>query len=114
MQVLGLPGNPVSSFVCAILFLVPLLRRLAGRTDLSLAVEPAVLGCALPANDERTDYIRATLAAAPNGPRIATPFSRQDSSMLAPLARADCLVIREPFAPAAEPGAPCAIFSLKF
>jgi molybdopterin molybdotransferase len=113
-QVLGLPGNPVSSFVCAILFLVPLLRRLAGRTDLSLPIELAVLGSALPANDERTDYIRATLATTLDGAMVATPFPRQDSSMLAPLARADCLVIREPFAPAVEPGAPCAILKLRF
>jgi molybdopterin molybdotransferase len=114
MQVLGLPGNPVSSFVGAALFLVPLLRRLAGRADLSLAVEPARLGCALPANDERADYMRATLATGPDGAMVATPLPRQDSSMLAPLARADCLVIREPFAPFAEPGSPCIILNLRF
>ena len=114
MQVLGLPGNPVSSFVGAVLFLVPLLRRLSGRADLSLAVEHAVLGCALPANDERADYLRATLSAWPDGAPVATPFPRQDSSMLTPLAHADCLLIREPFAPAAEPGAPCAILNLQF
>jgi molybdopterin molybdotransferase len=114
MQVLGLPGNPVSSFVGAALFLVPLLRRLAGRADLSLAVERAVLGCALPANDERADYMRATLATGPDGAMVATPFAKQDSSMLAPLARADCLIIREPFAPAAESGSPCIILNLQF
>jgi len=114
MQVLGLPGNPVSSFVCAVLFLVPLLRRLAGRTDLSLTVERATLGCALPVNDERAEYMRATLATAPDGARVAAPFRKQDSSMLAPLARADCLVIRAPFAPAAEAGAPCDILNLQF
>jgi len=114
MQVLGLPGNPVSSFVGAALFLVPLLRRLAGRADLSLAVERATLGCALPANDERADYMRAMLATGPDGAVVATPFAKQDSSMLAPLARADCLVIREPFAPAAEPGSPCIILNLQF
>jgi len=112
MQVLGLPGNPVSSFVCAALFLVPLLRRMAGRTDLSLPVEQAVLGRALPENDERADYLRATLARGPDGARVATPFGKQDSSMLAPLAHADCLVVREPFAPVAEAGAPCAIVNL--
>ena len=62
MQVLGLPGNPVSSFICAVLFLVPLLRRLAGRSDLAMPLERATLGIALPANDERADYLRATLA----------------------------------------------------
>jgi molybdopterin molybdotransferase len=104
----------VASFVCAALFLVPLLRRLAGRADLSLAVEHATLGCALPTNDERAEYMRATLASGPDGGIVATPFPKQDSSMLAPLARADCLVIREPFAPAAEPGSPCAILNLQF
>src|SRR5258705_8425524 len=61
MHVLGLPGNPVSSYVCAVLFLVPLIRRLAGRTDHEPQLEPAVLGCDLAANDERADYLRATL-----------------------------------------------------
>jgi molybdopterin molybdotransferase len=112
MQVLGLPGNPVSSFVCAALFLVPLLRRLAGRGDLSLPLEHARLGRALPENDERADYLRASLATAPDGTRVATPFPKQDSSMLAPLAHADCLVLRAPFVPAAEAGAPCTIVSL--
>jgi molybdopterin molybdotransferase len=114
MQVLGLPGNPVSSFVCAVLFMVPLLRRLAGRADLSLAVEQAILGCALAANDERADYMRAALAIGTDGRKVATPFGKQDSSMLAPLAGADCLVIREPFAPAAEAGSSCAILNLQF
>ena len=65
MHVLGLPGNPVSSYVCAFLFLVPLIRRLAGRTDVDRRAESAVLGRDLPANDERADYLRATLDAGP-------------------------------------------------
>ena len=71
-----------------------------------------MLGCALPENDERADYLRATLATGPDGAKVATPFRKQDSSMLAPLAHADCLVVREPFAPAVEAGAPCAIVNL--
>ena len=114
MQVLGLPGNPVSSFVCTVLFLIPLLRRLAGRTDLTLPLEAAVLGCPLAANDERADYLRASLAIGSDGARIATPFGKQDSSMLAPLAKSDCLVVREPFAMEAPSGAPCAILDLRF
>ena len=62
MHVLGMPGNPVSAYVCSFLFLVPLLRRLAGRCDLTAPAESAKLGVALPENDERTDYMRATLA----------------------------------------------------
>jgi molybdopterin molybdotransferase len=114
MQVLGLPGNPVSSYVCSVLFLVPLLRRLAGRDDVEYAHHQAVLGCPLPANDERADYMRARLSRGERGVTVATPFAKQDSSMLAPLAQADCLVIREPFAPAAAAGSPCTILNLQF
>ena len=108
MHVLGLPGNPVSSYVCAFLFLVPLIRRLSGRGDLDLPTESALLGVDLPENDERADYLRSTLKAGPEGP-VATVFAVQDSSMMAPLAKADCLVIREPYAPAAKAGSRCTI-----
>jgi molybdopterin molybdotransferase len=108
MDVLGVPGNPVSAFVCGFLFLVPLIRRLAGRTDLAPPIESAILGCDLPENDERADYLRATLKDSPQGP-VATPFPVQDSSMIAPLAKSDCLVIREPYEPAAKAGSRCTI-----
>jgi molybdopterin molybdotransferase len=111
MQVLGVPGNPVSSFVCAFLFLLPLIRRLAGRSDIEPRPEPARLGRDLPANDERADYLRATLADGPDGP-VATPLPTQDSSLMAPLAKADCLLIRPPHAPAAKAGSPCVILKL--
>jgi molybdopterin molybdotransferase len=111
LQVLGVPGNPVSSYVCAFLFLVPLIRRLAGREDIERVPEPARLGRDLPANDERADYMRATLSTGPDGP-IATPLPNQDSSLMAPLAQADCLLIREPNAPAAAVGSPCVILKL--
>src|SRR6185369_10439890 len=88
MHVLGLPGNPVSAYVCAVLFLVPLIRRLAGRSDIEPVTEPAVLGCDLPDNDERADYLRATLAKSGAGLPVATPAPAQDSAMLTPLASA--------------------------
>jgi molybdopterin molybdotransferase len=108
MQVLGLPGNPVSAYVCAFLFLVPLIRRMSGRSDLALPAESALLGSDLPANEERADYLRATLRHAAEGP-IATPFAVQDSSMMVPLAKADCLIVREPYAPASAAGSRCVI-----
>ncbi len=111
MQVLGVPGNPVSSYVCAFLFLVPLIRRLAGREDIERVPEEARLGHDLPANDERADYIRATLTAGPDG-LVVTPLPAQDSSLMAPLAKADCLLIREPNAPAASSGSRCVILKL--
>ena len=111
-QVIGLPGNPVSAFVCAVLFLVPLIRHLAGRADVQPRTESAVLGRDLPENDERADYMRATLAEGAAGALVATPIPVQDSSMMAALAKADCLVVREPFAPAAQAGSRCAILRL--
>jgi molybdopterin molybdotransferase len=108
MQVLGVPGNPVSSYVCAFLFLVPLIRKLTGRDDLVPPPETATLGCDLPENDERADYLRATLSNGGGG-LVATPFPVQDSSMMAPLAKADCLLIREPHVSPAKAGSPCSI-----
>jgi molybdopterin molybdotransferase len=112
MAVLGLPGNPVSAYVCAFLFLVPLIRKLAGRGDLQAASESAVLGRDLPENDERADYLRATLEQRADGNLVATPVSVQDSSMMAALAKADCLVVREAFEPAAKAGSRCVILRL--
>jgi molybdopterin molybdotransferase len=111
MRVLGLPGNPVSAYVCGYLFLVPLIRRLLGRPEVEPPTQSAVLGRDLPENDERADYLRSTLTQGSDGP-VATPFEIQDSSMLALLAKADCLVIREPFAPPAPAGSPCRIVKL--
>ncbi len=111
MQVLGVPGNPVSSYVCAFLFLVPLIRRLSGRPDAHPVPEEAVLGCDMPANDEREDYLRATLQPGAGGP-VATPLPHQDSSLMAPLAAADCLLIRPAHAPPAVAGSPCVILKL--
>jgi molybdopterin molybdotransferase len=112
MHVLGLPGNPVSSYVCAVLFLVPLIRRLAGRSDWEPQLEPALLGCDIGQNDERADYLRATLSVAPDGVPVATPFPVQDSSMLVPLAKANCLLLREPHAAAAKAGSRCIVLKL--
>jgi molybdopterin molybdotransferase len=112
MHVLGVPGNPVSSYVCSFLFLVPLLRKLSGRTDLTHPQFNAELGRDLGANDERADYLRATLSENADGSFIATPVMAQDSSLMANLSKADCLLVREPHAPAAKAGSRCII--LKF
>ena len=111
LRVLGFPGNPVSSLVCAAVFLRPLLRALQGFPPGTDGEADATLGRDLPANDERQDYLRAALEAGSGG-LVATPFERQDSSMLATLARADCLVVRAPHAPAARQGERCRILRL--
>lgn len=112
MRVLGLPGNPVSSYVCAFLFLVPLIRALSGRTTVDHIFEHAVLGRELPANDKRQDYLRARLENGSDGLPIATSVGAQDSSLVGNLAAADALIVRPPFAPAAPAGSPCAILRL--
>jgi len=112
LRVIGLPGNPVSAYVCGFLFLVPLIRALSGRTDIHHAHETALLGRDVAANDMREDYLRAGLEVRKDGELVATPVDHQDSSLLANLAAARALVIRPPFAPAARAGSPCDIFRL--
>ncbi|HEX8166907.1 MAG TPA: gephyrin-like molybdotransferase Glp [Beijerinckiaceae bacterium] len=114
MPILGLPGNPVSSVVCAILFVVPAIRCLLGDPGADDdPTEPAVLGTDLPANDARQDYLRATLAPSPDALPAATALPVQDSSMLSVLARADALLVRPPHALPAKAGAPCRIIRLE-
>jgi molybdopterin molybdotransferase len=112
MRVIGLPGNPVSSYVCGFLFLVPLIRALAGRANVNHIRGTALLGRDLAANDQREDYLRARLERRADGALIAIPVDHQDSSLLGNLAAAKALVIRPPFAPAAAKGSPCEFLRL--
>jgi molybdopterin molybdotransferase len=99
---LGLPGNPVSSYVCALLFLKPAIAKMLGqeRTDQSMCVR---LATDLPANGTRQDYLRARLTDV-DGEVWADPLSVQDSSMQKALAQADGLIVRHPHVPAARRG----------
>jgi len=112
MRLLGLPGNPVSSYVCGFLFMAPLLRALMGCSELHTPLEPAVLGSDLPANDQRQDYLRARLELRPDGLPVATAVRQQDSSLLGHLAAAGALIVRPPFAEATPAGSPCVILKL--
>jgi molybdopterin molybdotransferase len=110
MSILGLPGNPVASIVCSVLFLMPLIRALSGDPKAGLdRSEPAILGASLNENDRRADYMRSALTIRDDGTPVAVPNVLQDSSMLRVLAESQCLVIREPFAPPAEAGEACRI-----
>jgi molybdopterin molybdotransferase len=104
---LGLPGNPVSALVCAVVFLLPAVAVMAGLPAAPTPSEAALAGADLAANDQREDYLRCTLDG-----DVATPFSRQDSSMLKTLARADALLIRAPHAAALPAGSPVRIIRL--
>lgn len=97
-RVIGLPGNPVSAFVCALLFAVPLIARLGGRVTPALEVT-LPLAAPLPANGNRRDHLRARRTA--DG---ALPFASQDSARLGVLANADLLIVREIGAPATAAG----------
>nr|WP_249137496.1 gephyrin-like molybdotransferase Glp [Bradyrhizobium canariense] len=112
MAVIGLPGNPVSSYVCAFLFMVPLIRALSGRSVIHHRRERAVLGRDVSANDQREDYLRAHLEERADGTRVALPVNHQDSSLLANLAAAQVLLVRAPFAPKAEAGTACEVLRL--
>ena len=90
---LGLPGNPVSSMVCAQIFLVPMIRAMLGLGKAPAPRETAELAVDLPENGPREHYMRATLDAGGRYPRV-TPGERQDSSLLTVLAHADALMIR--------------------
>jgi molybdopterin molybdotransferase len=104
VPMLGLPGNPVSALVCAILFLLPAIARLSGLPGDPPTAEPVRLGTPLPANDIREDYVRASLLTLDEGGWMAHPFQVQDSGMISRLADADALLIRPPFAPAGAIG----------
>ena len=111
-RVLGLPGNPVSSMVCALLFLEPLVAHMA-RRPAPHRIATAVTAMALAANDQRQDYLRATLRRREDGELEAQSFGKQDSSQMKIFARSDCLIVRPPRAAALVTGERCTILTLR-
>lgn len=110
MRILGLPGNPVSAIVCGYLFLVPLVRALSGDPQAGEdRSELAVLASDLPENDSRQDYMRARIIGIQDGHPLVEAFGKQDSSMLRILSDAQCLIVREPNAPAVKAGEMCRV-----
>ena len=107
---LGLPGNPVSSLVCAIVFVAPLIQKMLGRpTDLPF--QQAFFACDMPPSGPRQEYMRAC-AEKRDGHYHVTPFANQDSSILSNLVKADCLVLRPANAAASARGDACQILLL--
>ena len=103
-RVLGVPGNPVAALICGLVFLVPMLHRLLGLREGARGPHEAVLGQALEANGPREHYMRAASTWRPGGERLVTPLAAQDSALMADFARADCLIVRPPDAPALAAG----------
>ncbi|MCZ7852747.1 gephyrin-like molybdotransferase Glp [Agrobacterium salinitolerans] len=112
IQVLGLPGNPVASLVCGLLFLEPLIRSIARRAPRQRAAT-ARTATPLKANDHRQDYLRARFSTDENGLLVAEAHTKQDSSMMKILAHSDGLLVRPPNAPAAAAGTECPVIRLK-
>lgn len=112
IQVVGLPGNPVSSLVCSLLFLEPLVRRLA-RLPGKSRLRSAVAAVPVRENDHRQDHIRARIDRGPAGELRVTPFDKQDSSMMKTFAQSEGLLVRLPHAPALEAGAACEVLLLR-
>jgi molybdopterin molybdotransferase len=113
-RVLGLPGNPVSALICGRVFLVPLIRALLGLPHEDPAARQACLAEPIEANGPRQHYMRAGLRLRADGTLEAVPARSQDSSLLAPLAAADALLIRPPHAPALPAGADVSVLLLDF
>jgi molybdopterin molybdotransferase len=109
---IGLPGNPVSTMVCSLLFLKPAIEKLSGLVPTEPERHKARLTAPLKVNDRRQDYLRATLRRGNDGALEATPFGKQDSSMMSLLAAADCLIVRAPHAPAVVAGDPVEVILL--
>jgi molybdopterin molybdotransferase len=103
-RVLGVPGNPVAALICGLVFLVPMLHRLLGLREHGREPQEAVLGQALEANGPREHYMRATSTWRSGGERLVIPLAAQDSALMADFARADCLIVRPPDAPALAEG----------
>jgi molybdopterin molybdotransferase len=97
--ILGLPGNPVSSYVTAFLFLLPLLRKLAGAAQPLPEPIPLALGEDMPAVGDRLEFVRARQS---RGTVVAA--REQDSSALRALAASNALIRREIGSPAARRG----------
>jgi len=111
-RVIGLPGNPVSSMVCSLLFLEPLIAHMA-HLPLPERRAKAIAATALAENDRRRDYLRAGLVRRPDGVLEAHSFGKQDSSQMKIFAKADCLIVRTPNAGALPAGAECDILTLR-
>jgi molybdopterin molybdotransferase len=87
--VIGLPGNPVSAFVTATLFALPLVRHLSGARTAVPERIAATCSAALPATGSRTDFVRARWVAG-----ALVPLPSGDSGVLSGLAAADALIVR--------------------
>ncbi len=113
LVVFGMPGNPVSVGVCSFLFLRTALYKMLGIKNKNISKQIAVLAKDLDKNDVREDYLRGKLETNHKGEKIVIPLSKQESSMQAGFANADCLIIRLANAPSVKAGKQVEIINLR-
>jgi molybdopterin molybdotransferase len=111
-RVLGLPGNPVSTMVCSLLFVRPAIERMLGRAGDLPRTSTATLAVDVKQNDQREDYVRSRLMRAADGSLTVEPHAVQDSSMLSVLAASDAFLIRPAHDPARRKGDPIQVLDL--
>ena len=97
--IIGLPGNPVSAYVTALLFAAPLVSRLAGDPEPCAKLRRVPLAAALPAGGVRAEYLRGIWR---DGAVLA--LANQDSAALTALSDAEVLIARPANAAAADAG----------
>ena len=100
---IGLPGNPVSSGVCSLIFVNVAIRSMLGVTEKYPIFEKVTLNGTLSINDERMDFVRAKINIE-DGNLLVTPMNKQDSSMITKFSYSDCLIVRDPFENAKNKG----------
>lgn len=112
--VIGLPGNPVSSLICTRIFVLPLVSALLGQSHAADPLLSAQAAVAMTANGPRQHYMRAISHTDRDGRWCVTPIRSQDSSLLAPLANSDVLIVRPPHDPAIAQGDTVQVLRMDF
>lgn len=114
-RAIGLPGNPVSSIICAKVFIEPLIAAMCGLPSTRQQTKTARLTAPLGPNGPRQHYMRATIEAAPNGHgSVVHPAQNQDSSLLTVLAQSNALLIRPPHQPPLKKGDKVTVMPIDF
>lgn len=106
--VVGLPGNPVSSFVTAFLFALPAIRKSLCLVPALPAHQTRIAGERFAAGGPRREFVRGIS----DGTSVVSAHS-QDSSALASLARANCLIERATNAAETVQGELVTVYSLQ-
>jgi molybdopterin molybdotransferase len=113
IPMIGLPGNPVSTVICSLIFVKPAIEKMVGLEIESQEKTTAYLCEELSKNDERQDYLRAVVSSTDDGKKTVKAFQRQDSSMMMLLTKANCLIVRPPYDPKRTVGEEVEILEFK-